>query len=679
MTITPQQMVTAQANQNAAAHEQNTPVRLIAGPGTGKSFTIQERVNWLLQNGVPPETIFVISFTRASAFDLRQRIHGYCLQQGRPNPEAVSVTTLHSLALRALRTARLLTYYPSSPLILDDWEVKNIFDNEFSIVARSANNNQGYTPGRCEDIRKDYEAFCGTGIYSPASLIPPNPPISQPERTNYQTFHVSRTQIYSCVLPGELVKQCVEQMQSGIFDPVALLGMSYLIVDEYQDLNPVDLQFIDLLIGQNINTFVAGDDDQSIYSFRFASPQGIQLFNQRFVNAVTHEIVDCFRCTPEVLEAAHSLINANSEPNRLPKQTSSLYSNATPPEQGVVHHWSFRSGVAEARAIASSCNKLMQRGLPANEIMIILSNTRAQLDTILQELDSVAVQYESPRAEAFIDTRLGRFILGILRVTCNNEDYLAHRLILGQYPNVGAITCNQIAEIVSANNLNFKDLCYNPLPNGLFTARTLTALNNTRTICGITINWQASDTLQLRTNEINNMIMNSFGDPDLQIWEDQIVNLPQDITLEELRDYLWIDKPEQLSKLLDNIYTRLGIARPENAMNQPKVKVMTIHGAKGLSAKVVFIPGLEENMLPSVNRIPYNGLVLEAARMLYVSITRAKSACVVSHANYRVVNGTNTRQTPSRFLRNLNGQFVQRTDGLDDLEADQIIASCNNL
>ncbi len=679
MPITPQQKANAQANQDSAAHETNTPTRLIAGPGTGKSFAVQERVNWLLQNGVPPETIFVISFTWASAFDLRQRVHSYCLQQGCPNPEEVSVTTLHSLALRALRTARLLTYYPSSPLILDDWEVENIFDQEFSVVARSANNNQGYTPGRCEDIRKDFEAFCGTGQWSPASLIPPNPPISQAERTNYRNFHVSRTQIYSCVLPGEIVRQCVEQMNSGIFDPITLLGMSYLIVDEYQDLNPVDLEFIDLLIQQNVDTFVAGDDDQSIYSFRFASPQGIQLFNQRFANSVTHEIVDCFRCTPEVLAAAHKLISSNAEPNRLLKQTTSLYSNAIPPEQGMVHRWSFRSGVAEARAIASSCDKLIQRGLPANEIMILLSNTRAQLDIILQELDSIAVQYESPRAKAFIDTRLGRFVLGILRVVCNNEDYLAHRLILGQYPNVGAGTCNQIAEIVSANNLNFKDLCYNPLPNGLFNGRALTALNNTRLICSTTINWQSSDTLQLRTNEINNIILNSFGAPDLQIWQDQIVNLPQNITLEELRDYLWTDNSEQMSKLLQTIYTRLGITPPANVANQPKVKVMTIHGAKGLSAKVVFIPGLEENMLPGVRRIPYNGLVLEAARMLYVSVTRAKAACILSHAFSRLVNGTHTRQTPSRFLRSLNGRFLQRMSGFDDQETDQIIASCNNL
>jgi DNA helicase-2/ATP-dependent DNA helicase PcrA len=106
---------------------------------------------------------------------------------------------------------------------------------------------------------------------------------------------------------------------------------------------------------------------------------------------------------------------------------------------------------------------------------------------------------------------------------------------------------------------------------------------------------------------------------------------------------------------------------------------MTFHGAKGLSAKVVFIPGLEEDILPGPKRIPYNGLVLEAARMLYVSITRARAACILSYSRNRFINGNNARQTPSRFLKNLNGAFIPRNDPFSDQEADEIIASCNNL
>lgn len=678
MPITPQQTANAKANQDMAAHERNSPIRLIAGPGTGKSFTIQERVNWLLQNGIPPETIFATSFTRASAVDLQERIHAYCLKQGHQNPEAVSVSTLHSLALRALRSARLLAY-PALPVILDDWEVKNVFDQEFSILARRNNGGQGYTPGRCEDIRHDYEAFCGTGQWAPPGLIQPNPPILPAERGNYQNFHGARTQIYSCVLPGEIVRQCVEQMKAGIFDPVAILGISHLIVDEYQDLNPIDLEFIDLMINQGVETFVSGDDDQSIYSFRFASPQGIQLFHQRFPGATSHEIIDCFRCTPDILAAAHTLINAYAEPNRLPKQTASLYLNANPLELGVVHRWNFLSSLREARAIAGSCALLIQQNLPANEIMILLSNRHAQLNIIIQELDALGISYDTPRGEPFIETRLGRFVLGMLRVVCNNDDYLAHRLILGEYPNVGAVTCNQIAEIVSANNLNFKDLFYHPLPNGLFRGRALSVINNARSICAIITGWQSTDSLQIRMNELNNIISGVFDANELQNWQKQTADLPQEINLEELRDYFQAENLDKVTTLLATVYTRLGINPPDNAVARPRVRILTFHGAKGLSAKVVFIPGLEEDILPGQKRTPYIGLVLEAARMLYVSITRAKAACILSYARSRFINGNNSRQTPSRFLRNLDGPFSQRNDPLSNAEANQIIVSCNNL
>jgi hypothetical protein len=234
---------------------------------------------------------------------------------------------------------------------------------------------------------------------------------------------------------------------------------------------------------------------------------------------------------------------------------------------------------------------------------------------------------------------------------------------------MGAGTCNQISEIISANNLNFRDLFYSPLPNGIFHGRALTALNTARNICGAVVNWQPTDTLQTR----------SFGANELQKWQNQTANLPADITLEELRDFLWADNFEQASTLLNAVYARLGIAPPNNSITQPGIKIMTFHGAKGLSAKVVFIPGLDEDVLPGQKRIPYNGLVLEAARMLYVSITRAKAACILSHGRYRFVNGQNSHQTPSRFLKNCGGQFLQRATPLSDVEADQIIAACNNL
>jgi superfamily I DNA/RNA helicase len=292
MPITQEQISVAQNRQHLAAHDTNSQVRLIAGPGSGKSFTIQERVKWLLDRNVPPDSIFVVSFTRASTLDLRNRIIEYCQDAGHQNVEQINISTLHSLALRALRAAGLLAY-PADPLVLDDYEQENILDAEFSRSSGYApNNGVGYSPGRCKSIRTVYEAFCGTGQWEPPNLIPPDPPVTEEERQAYIRFHNPRTQIYSCVLPGEIVQQCVVKMQAGLLDPATLLNIQYLIVDEYQDLNQTDLEFVDRVIGSGVNTFVAGDDDQSIYSFRFASPLGIQSFFNRFPQTGDHELIE---------------------------------------------------------------------------------------------------------------------------------------------------------------------------------------------------------------------------------------------------------------------------------------------------------------------------------------------------------------------------------------------------
>ena len=135
MPITDEQKAAAIQLQQAAAHDENGKVRIIAGPGTGKSYTIEERVCWLLGRGIDPLAIYAISFTRASAADLRERIRGYCEDRNVAGGNHVRVSTLHTLALRILRLAGLLEAYPVSPVILDDWELKHILDAEYSETA----------------------------------------------------------------------------------------------------------------------------------------------------------------------------------------------------------------------------------------------------------------------------------------------------------------------------------------------------------------------------------------------------------------------------------------------------------------------------------------------------------------------------------------------------------------
>ena len=188
------------------------------------------------------------------------------------------------------------------------------------------------------------------------------------------------------------------------------------------------------------------------------------------------------------------------------------------------------------------------------------------------------------------------------------------------------------------------------------------------------LGWQESDTIDERRDDISTLLESVLGASESQAWKTFAGGLPVRMTLRELKDYLWADTSEQQGLLLESVFDRLGVPIPKTGMTPPRVRVMTMHGAKGLSAKVVFIPGLEEDILPGKKRQQSPGLVLEAARLLYVSITRARAACIISFAQTRVAHGQFQNQiAPSRFVTKLNGPFSQRSSGLDVAETQAIM------
>src|SRR5207248_1280144 len=131
-----------------------------------------------------------------------------------------------------------------------------------------------------------------------------------------------------------------------------LLNIGHLIVDEFQDLNPMDQAFVDGVVARGPSIFIAGDDDQSVYSFRFASPSGIQTFPDRHEGTTSHTLSECFRCMPSILHAAAQLLLHYGAPGRIAKNLQSLYRFTVPAPAGIVHRWRLGSGNQEARAIA---------------------------------------------------------------------------------------------------------------------------------------------------------------------------------------------------------------------------------------------------------------------------------------------------------------------------------------
>jgi DNA helicase-2/ATP-dependent DNA helicase PcrA len=558
-----------------------------------------------------------------------------------------------------LQRAHLLKAYPVPPLVLDEWEVSNIFDAEF-ISATS------YSLTRAKEIRRAREAFWSTGVLDPNNYIQPHPPITKQELRSFASFHGPTTQTYACVLPGEIVQRCVEHIQAGLLSPASVLGMEYLVVDEYQDLNPMDLAFVDTLAAEGVTVFVAGDDDQSVYSFRFASPAGIQGFPARHPGCGDHILEGCFRCSERIVEAANDLIENNSPTDRIPKETVSLWETADPRVEGVVHRWRFASHVAEANALASSCQKLLASGVSPSEIMMLLSSRRL-FDRIKAAFDEAGVAYTPMREAPWRDTDAGRLALGILRSICNEDDYVALRLILGCPRGVGPVRCHRIVAKSVANNLRYRDLFYDLLPPGVFSAAEATALVRARSACERLTDVTMNDLLDERGGLLRELLVDARSEDEAVGWDQVVSPLPGETTLGELRDYIWADTTDQQGILLGAIRARLGLPTAEAAPSAG-VRVMTMHGAKGLQAQVVFIPGLEEELIPGPHRAAAPGLSMEGARLLYVSLTRSRAAAVLSYATRRFSAGSMSTHTASRYCVHLGGPFGYRSDGLSEEE-----------
>ncbi len=688
MPITATQKAQAEQKQWAAAQDGASQVRLVAGPGTGKSHTIEKRVAHLLLNGSTPSNVYVISFTRATCAELRTRIQTFSSGLSCAAAAAgVQVSTMHALALRILRRANLLTSYPSTPIILDDWEQSNVYDKELA-------SSLGCTPSRAADIRLAHDAQWQT--LNPQSLNQAQ--ITPSEIQNFNAFHAARTNLYSCVLPGEVIYKCVEALKLGSLQPNQLPQIEHLIVDEYQDLNACDQEFVRLLCANNSVLFIAGDDDQSIYSFRHANPNGIVQFNTVYPSAATHILSDCFRCTPAVVRAASRLISYN--PNRVAKNLVSLYGSATPLVQGQLLVWSFQTAQEEARAIAQSCDELIRQGMAGreDEILILIANRRVQLDLISQELGNLGLPYDPPRGASLTNEHESvRAVYALLRIVkdedTNEEDYPAHRDILGILSGVGHATAKAVADACIANNHNFRGLFYLPACPSWLSGRAASATQRVMAIVQTVGTWSMVDTLASRTADItallSSQIFNSGQNAanHVSIWNALSGALPGLMTLDELLQFLTADTESDQQAVLNLVNQRIGASQLQGtAAVQKRIRILTMHGAKGLSGKVVFIPSAEQGIMPNFKALQATGLLIEQRRLFYVSVTRTMACCIISHAAQHtgaqamaLTQSPVARLTRSQFLNEMNIASVTRTSGLSSPEATAIVTEIGNL
>lgn len=590
------------ANQIRAAQHIGCHARLLAGPGTGKTRTLTRRVLALiLDHGFEPRRILALTFTRVAAFQLRREIQ----QALQPlDIETPRVSTLHSFALRQLlRNADRVETLPQPLRIADDWEERHIIQED--IKARLQRPRISEIQDLFEQLSADWETL---------RRDTPDWETLFPDPAFLGAWQEHR-RMFGYTLRAELVYQLRRALnQYPDFDLED--DFQHVLVDEYQDLNACDLEVIRELSRRRCEIYAAGDDDQSIYGFRYADPEGIRRFTADYRPCEDLSLEICHRCDRSILRIAEFV--ANLDVDRLPKNTRPRADAA----EGEVHLLRFIDQHQEAREIAQLCQHLINtEDLEPDQILILLRSDRHQaLSSVLQEaLAQRDVDVAEYAESSPLDTDKGRLVLALLRLLVHREDDLAWRTVLQLHRGIGPASLGAVQDWARNSHVRF-------------TAALQEIKENPGRV------QRVGGRISQATTEYETLLEGlSQGDPPL---DEQIRNaVQQTVTDEQQRErvanFLGTIVEETGAESLNELVNALGASldAAEQELAEGTVNILTMHKAKGLSADMVLIVGAEDEFIPGRNEGQREG---DERRLLFVSMTRARHRLFISYCRKRI-------------------------------------------
>jgi ATP-dependent DNA helicase UvrD/PcrA len=615
--------------QTIAASHEGSNARLLAGPGTGKTWTLKARVEFLvLASKVEPEKVTALTFTRAAAGELRNRVskalEGKIL--GRPK-----IMTLHSFALRTLlRNAKLLDALPKPLRIADDWEERNIIQEDLKVT----------TSTTIAVVQEHLRALSADWDTLRADDTTPNP--LKADATFVSAWQQHRIS-YGYTLRSELVYQLKRALEQR--DDLELEGeLEHLLVDEYQDLNACDLSVIARIAAKGAQVYAAGDDDQSIYGFRHANPEGIRRFDKEHAPSKDLPLKTCMRCDRDVMELARFV--ADLDRARLKKPWEARKDAG----QGDVRLLSFSSGDDEAAAIASLCKYLItEEKYQPDEILILIRSDQngAFSRPLAEHMATAGVLFHlNIGAVSPLDSESGRVALSFIRLAVDENDSLAWRTLLQVRKNgVGAKAIAQIAE--EADNTG-----------NTFAAALRKSVGKKG---ALTKEWTALEAMLAQVKTV-------VGKPETVLSPEQMRESISRIAailadagvagLEEANAHIAAMAERGEADSFTELLSSLSMAglTPEQDLTPGAVNMLTMHKAKGLSARAVIIMACEDEYLPGRQQsVDQEG---DERRLLYVSLTRARERLFITYSQRRFGQQQHTgrdsgkqKRTLTRYLR----------------------------
>lgn len=645
--------------QRAAVEYIDGPSLVIAGAGSGKTRVLTYKIAYLLSQGMKPWSIMALTFTNKAAREMKERIGKLV---GNDLAQHLYMGTFHSIFSRILRAEAEHIGFNNNFTIYDESDSRSLIK---AIVKEMGLDDKKYKPAAVHaKISMAKNNLMSAAAYeSDAAIFEQNKRAQMPEVGKIFVAYVQRCKQANAMDFDDLLTltyqlfrehEDIRHKYAARFD--------YVLVDEYQDTNHVQMSIVMQLCQEKQRVCAVGDDSQSIYSFRGANIDNILNYQRQFQGTRLFKLEQNYRSTQTIVEAANSLIKHNR--NQIPKD---VFSENAKGEK--IQYKPAYSDKEEAAIVAKDVKRIRREDGCQYSDFAILYRTNAQSRSFEEEFRKQGIPYRIYGGLSFYQRKEIKDIIAYFRLVVNPDDEEAIKRIIN-YParGIGATTVLKIADCAHQNQVSFWEVIGAPERYELaVTKGTMNKLETFRLLISSFIERaQTTDVYELgdaiiKESGISQDIMSGKDADDLARQE----NLEEFLSgmsafVEERREEGRFDELFLQDYLQD--VALLTDADSDGDKDEPRVSLMTVHAAKGLEFPTVFVVGLEENIFPSPLSAASLRELEEERRLLYVAITRAEKHCILTNAKNRWRYGKMEFDNPSRFIDEIDGKLIDSQD-----------------
>lgn len=621
--------------QRKAAETLRGPVLVLAGAGTGKTRVLTSRAAHLLEKGAKPEQIMAVTFTNKAAREMRARLSGLV---GAKKAKRMSVGTFHAWCVQLLRAEPEAAGLRKGFTICDASDQLSLIRGVQRELKAASTLRPGALLGRISLLKN--RLVSAERAESDAS-----DPFEEYVARAYTRYDEQLTRM-GCVDFDDLLLRA-HQLLVDNAELRAELGAkhTYVMVDEYQDTNGPQYEIVRRLVEGHGNLCVVGDDDQAIYGWRGADVTRILDFERDFPGAVVVRLETNYRSTAEILAAANRVIAHNGE-----RHDKSLHSAIGPGETPRIE--ACPDEIEEAEFLVRDINRALRLGSKPGDIAI-LYRTQQQPRPIELALRQASLPYALVGGLSWFDRKEVRDVLAYVRLLANRDDESSWlRVVNRPARGIGKSSVERVLTLSTERGLSLSEAVQAALAEGLLSRAASEGLTHLHGVLD-----------ELGANEPGRELVTRLGklisEVDYRAEVDRIYSDPTERedrwravmeVLDMAENYVSRASKPRLSRFLDRIALATNDdPTPDDPEHRTAITLMTLHAAKGLEFPIVYLPGVEEALLPHQRAIDEGGLE-EERRLMYVGITRARRRLIVSCAASRSLYGTRRASMPSRFL-----------------------------